>query len=166
MKIIEKDDCQIVKFDKPAIGVISYELDDNGVITSVGIVKESNPLFETGYTENIIMGGVEPDDTSLLYRAALELKEEAGIVVKDGNKWHYLGEVFTSKISPDSIHLFSVDVTGVPKEEPQGDGKENILDFSMRPVQDALDIGDSILISAFFKLFMKIYSKDFKPVNL
>lgn len=166
MKIIEKDGTSIVKFDKPAVGIICYDLDQNSVLNNIGVVKETNALFDKGYTENLIMGGVETEDSSLLERAAKELKEEAGLEVADVTKWGYLGEIYTSKISPDPIYLFSVNVTGLTPQPPTGDGQEELISFSMIPVQDAIAIGDSVLTSAFFKLFMTIYSKELKPITI
>jgi len=166
MEIIEKDDLRAVKFDKPGVAVISYTLDESGVINAIGVVKETNSLFEKGYTENLVMGGVETDDTSLLQRAAKELKEEGGLEVADVKKWSYLGDIFISKMCLDPVHLFSVDVSGLTPQVPQGDGHEKIISFSLMPVQDALKIGDSILVSAFFKLFLKIYKKELTPLAI
>lgn len=161
MKIVEKDGYKAVRFPNSGVAVIAYTL-ENGILAEIGIVKEKNPHFEGGFSENIVMGTVENDDTSLLKRAAIELKEEAGLEVGDTSKWKYLGEIYASKISPDAIHVFSVDVSGMTPGKPEGDGREVIFDFTLLPIQKALEIRDSILISAFFKLFMNVYSKDFK----
>jgi len=166
MKIVEKDGHEVVKFDNPGVGVICYEIDQNGVISTIGIVKETNTLFDDGFSENIVMGTVEAEDTSMLERAMKELKEEAGLEVTDSSKWSYLGDLYTSKISPDPIYLFAVNVSGMTPQPPVGDGEEKIISFSMIPSQDILKIGDSILLASFFKLFMKIYSKELKPVTI
>jgi 8-oxo-dGTP pyrophosphatase MutT (NUDIX family) len=162
MKIAEQEGYKVVRFDNPGVAVIAYNFDDNGVLSEIGIVKEKNPHFEGGFTENIVLGTVENDDTSLLKRAALKLKEEGGVEVADISKWSYLGEVYCSKVSPDPLHLFAVDVTGAKMEKPTGDGKEVIFSFEMTPIPKALELKDSILLASFFKLFMQIYKKDFK----
>lgn len=166
MKIVEKDGHEVVKFDNPGVGVICYEIDQNGVISTIGIVKETNAHFDSGFSENIVMGTVEVEDTSMLERAMKELKEEAGLEVTDSSKWSYLGDLYTSKVSPDPIYLFAVNVSGMTPQPPAGDGEEKIISFSMIPSQDILKIGDSILLASFFKLFMKIYSKELKPVTI
>jgi 8-oxo-dGTP pyrophosphatase MutT (NUDIX family) len=169
MKIVEKDGHEVVKFENPGVAVICYEIDQSGVLSTIGIVKETNPLFETGYSENLIMGTVETEDNSLLERAMKELKEEAGLEITDSTKWFYLGELYTSKVSPDPIYLFSVNVSGITPQPPTGDSTdkiEKIISFSMIPAQDILRIGDSILLASFFKLFMKIYNRELKPVNI
>lgn len=163
MNIVDKDGIKAVKYPHPAVAVIAYTLDANSVLTHIGIVKEKNPHFDSGYSESIIMGAVEKSDTSLLQRAASELKEEGGIELSDTTKWFYLGEVYMTKASPDPLHVFSANVTGVTLGKPQGDGKEEIYSFQLRPAQDALEIKDSLLYTAFFKLFMQLYKKDFKP---
>lgn len=165
MNIVEKEGHKIVKFDKSCIGIIAYELNSEGVLSSVGVVKETNPLFDKGYTENLIMGTVETADATLIERAMKELKEEGGIELTDLSKWLFMGEIYTSKVSPDPIYLFAVNVTDITPQPPAGDGKEKIVSFSMRPIQSILEIGDSILISAFFKLFMRIYSKELNPIG-
>lgn len=162
MKIIEQEGIQVVKFDNPAVGVICYEMDQNGVISTIGIVKEKNPHFDSGYSESIIMGTVENNDSSMLERAMKELKEEAGLEVLESTKWSYLGELLTSKISPDPIYLFAVNVSGMTPQVPSGDGEENIISFSMVPAKD-LNTKDSVVLSSFFKLFLKIYNKELKP---
>jgi 8-oxo-dGTP pyrophosphatase MutT (NUDIX family) len=163
MNIIDKDGIKAVKYPNPAVAVIAYTVDPNGVLNEIGLVKEKNPHFDSGYSESIIMGAVEKDDSSLLQRAASELKEEGGIELSDTSKWFYLGEVYMTKMSPDPIHLFAADVSGITPQHPNGDGKEDIYSFSLKPVQQGLEIKDSLLYTAFFKLFMQIYKKDFKP---
>lgn len=164
MNIKEIDGIKAVRFSKACVAVIAYTLDENGVINEIGIVKEKNPHFEQGFSQNVIMGTVESDDTSLLQRAMIELKEEGGAEVLDSLKWSFLGELYTSKISPDLIYMFAVNLTGTSLEKPKGDPgtSEKILSFTMTPVQQALDSSDSITMSIFFKLFMQIYQKEIK----
>jgi 8-oxo-dGTP pyrophosphatase MutT (NUDIX family) len=162
MKIVEKEGIQVVKFDNPAVGVICYEMDQSGVISTIGIVKEKNPHFDSGYSESIIMGTVESSDNSMLERAMKELKEEAGLEVVESTKWAYLGELNTSKISPDPIYLFAVNVSGLTPQTPSGDGEEKILTFSMVPTKDLVS-KDTVVLSSFFKLFLKVYSKELNP---
>jgi hypothetical protein len=163
MKIVEKDGKSVVKFEKPAVAVICYEKDQEGVISSVGIVKENNSFFKNGYSENLIMGAIEEEDTSLLHRAMIELKEKSGLQIDDHTKWAFLGEILTSKISPDPIYLFSVEITG---QIPQPLTGENKAQFNLSPVQSVIQNGDAVTISAFFRLFMKIYKKDFNPSTI
>jgi 8-oxo-dGTP pyrophosphatase MutT (NUDIX family) len=162
MEIKELEGFKAVRFDEACVAVIAYTLDANGMIQNIGIVKEKNPHFESGYSENIVMGAVEKEDTSLLQRAMIELKEEAGIELNDSLKWKYIGEIYTTKISPDPIYLFSVNATNVEREQPKGDngGIEQIISFSFIPPNEALKMSDSIVLSAFFKLFMQLYQKD------
>jgi 8-oxo-dGTP pyrophosphatase MutT (NUDIX family) len=161
MEIVIKENFKALRFPNPGVAVICYTMDQNRVLSEIGVVKEKNPHFPGSYCENLIMGTVESSDTSLLQRAMIELKEEGGLEIEDSNKWLFLGEIYASKLSPDPIYIFAVDVTGKTPETPLGDGREVIYSFTLTPIQKALEIGDSILISSFFKLFMKVYQKDF-----
>lgn len=163
MNIKEIEGYKAVKFENPAVAVITYTL-DNDVITHIGIVKEKNPHFAEGYSENLIMGGVEQNDTSLLQRAMIEMKEEAGIEVTDSLKWSYLGETYSTKLSPDPIYMFAVNVSDQKLSKPKGEegSNEKIISFVLKPVDEAMLSNDSLLQTAFFKLFMKIYQKQIK----
>lgn len=164
MEIQEIEGVKAVKFAKACVAVITYTLDAQSVIQEIGIVKEKNPHFDSGFSQNVVMGTVEPEDTSLLQRAMIELKEEAGIEVTDSLKWSYLDEIYTSKVSPDPIYVFAVNVSEATLQTPKGDntGEEEIISFELLPVQDALKIADSVLLASFFKLFMTLYQKEIK----
>ena len=164
MEVKTIDGFQAVRFDKSAVSVLTYTLDENNVISGIGIVKEKNPHFPEGFTENMIQGQIEQSDDSLLERAMKELYEEGGIKVEDSLKWCYLGDIRYSKISPDSMYMFAVNITGAKMEKPKGEPgtNETIYSFEVRPVNEALLVKDSLLYSAFFQLFMKLYKKDIK----
>ena len=164
MKIVEKEGNSIVKFDNPSVAIICYDEDQSGVISTIGVVKETNSLFSEGFSESLVMGMIEDNDGSLLERAMLLLKKEASFEITDVTKWSYLGEMHLSKISPDSIYLFSVNVSGSTPQVSSEDEKTTA--FSMIPAQDIMKIGDAVLLASFFKLFMNVYSRDFKPVTI
>jgi len=164
MEIIEKDGIKAIKFNSAAIAVLPYTVDQNGVLREIGIVKEKNPHFPLGYSENIIMGTVENSDTSLLKRAMIELNEEGGLDVGEDKveRWSFLGDINTTKISPDPIYVFAVNVSSITPQAQTQDKDEELYSFSLKPVKDALEFGDTLLVSSFFKLFLQIYNKDLK----
>ena len=59
------------------------------------------------------------------------------------------------------IPTFAVDVTGLEREEPQGDGseKEEKSTFEMVPVSEAITSDESLPLAAFLRLFNYFYSK-------
>lgn len=163
MQIINKDGFNAVKCNKTAVAVILYTLDESGLLDQIGIVTEKNPHFKSGSYSSIVMGGVEPDDVSLLSRAKIETIEESGYDVVENVRWNYLGELFTSKILPEPIYCYSANVTGLDATAPKGDGSEHetAIQFELVDLDKVKDINDSIVQSCFFKLFSKLYNKEF-----
>jgi len=161
MEVREIEGYKAVRSANANIAVITYTL-SNDIISEIGIVREKNPHFSAGFCENLISGIVTDDDASLLERAMTELKTVTGLAVKDSLKWCYLGEIYHSKISPDPIYIFSVNVTGCKLQKLTSD---TVLSFTLVPVNDALKIQDSILQTSFFKLFMKLYQKEIKDTT-
>lgn len=163
MEIINKDGFNAVRCSKTAVAVILYTLDESGLLDQIGIVTEKNPHFKSGSYSGLVMGGVEADDTSLLSRAKIETKEESGYDVIENERWTYLGELFTSKIIPEPIYCYSADVTGLDASAPKGDGSEHesTIQFDLIDLAKIRNINDSIVQSCFFKLFSKLYNKEF-----
>lgn len=149
---------------KQAVAVLAYTLLDNGEIDKVGIVTENNPHFAGGKYSGTIMGRIETEDSSLISRAQAELKEEAGVVQPNHEKWMYLGELVTSKLIPDPIYCFACDITGQTLETPMGDGSvgEIGIEFELRDINKALKVNDSVLHFCFFTLFRELYKEQFK----
>ena len=71
-----------------------------------------------------ITGGVDiPDPLDLSREVLRELEEEAGYIV-DKSKLIELGSIKQSKIADTIIYLFAVNVTGMEKVKPPGDGSK------------------------------------------
>lgn len=161
-QIIEKDGYHAIKYKKPGVVVMTYQLDENQLLDKIGVVKEKNPFKSEGYHMGIIMGSVEPDDKSLLKRAKIETLEEAGYDVPDDERWSFLGELYTDKMVIDPVHCFAVNLTGLEGIAPSGDGSthEEGIEFLMLPLSEIYQVNDSILQSCFFKLFNNLYKKE------
>jgi len=146
-----------------AVAVIVYTLDEKGVLDKIGVVTEPNPHFLSKTYTGPVMGRVEIEDKSLLSRAKQETKEETGYDVKDHNRWAFIGEMITSKLLPDPVYCYSVDVTGLEQGEITGDGSESekTMKFELLDLNIASEINDTILQTCFFKLFNKLYKKEF-----
>jgi 8-oxo-dGTP pyrophosphatase MutT (NUDIX family) len=161
-EIISKEDFYAIKNEKSVIAVAVYTLDDEGLLDKIGLVTEDNPHFQSGRYTGLVMGKVEDDDTSLLSRAKIETREESGFDVTDAERWSFLGELFTSKIFPEPIYCYSVDVTGLEAGKITGDGSEAeaTIAFKLAGLDEVQKINDSIVQSCFFKLFNKLYKQE------
>ena len=146
-----------------AVAVLPYTLLLNGEIDKIGIVTEKNPHFPGRKHTGIVMGTLEGEDTSLLQRAKAELSEEAGIQAEENDRWSYIGELITSKMIPEPIYCFAVNVTDLPLTKPNGDGSkgEEGITFKLQELNSALKVNDAALHFCFFTLFREIYKDQF-----
>ena len=114
---------------------------ENGIITKLGTRKDGN----------IISCELNVDeDTSLLLRAMILLKEEVGAEINDSTSWIYLDSLKTD--SKSNFYVFGVKIPT--------DMEHDSKNFSMIDAKEAVNFRDSILIASFFKLFMNIYKKE------
>jgi len=92
--------------------------------------KDKTPTVADGreylFCEEVVAGLLEPEDlgeAGLLKRAALEVEEEAGIVVEPDTVVLLGSPVFVAPgILSEKIFMAAVDVTGKAQTEPRGDG--------------------------------------------
>lgn len=157
-EIVVKDGYHAVKAENSSVAVLLYTRDSQGLLDKVGIVTENNPHFPEKTYSGLVTGTVEKDDPSLLSRAKQEAKEESGHDIEN-DRWDFLGEIYTSKIFPESIYCYSADITDLKGEIPKGDGSSNEkgIKFALVPLSKVEKIPDSVLQSCFFKLFSKLY---------
>ena len=157
--IIEKEGFYAIDNKNSSIAVILYTLDENDLLDKIGAVTEKNPHFPGGFYTGMVMGTVEADDTSLLARAKAEAMEEAGYDITENTRWDFLGEIYASKLFPDSINCFCADVTGLASIAPRGDGssQEKGISFKLLTLKEVQKLPDSIFQACFFKLFSKLY---------
>ena len=158
-EIITKDGFPAITHENSTVAVLLYTLDENELLDRVGVVTEKNPHFADGTYTGIILGTVESQDPSMLARAKQEALEEAGYEVAESDRWDFLGEIYTSKLFPDSIYCYCADITSLKPSAPKGDGspQEKGISFSLIPLNRVQKIPDSIFQSCFFKLFSKLY---------
>lgn len=157
--IVSKDGFHAIKTKKSSVAVLLYTLDENELLDKIGIVTEKNPYFTEGSYTGLILGTVENEDPSLLYRAKQEALEEGGYDISEKSRWDFIGELYTSKIFPTSICCYCADITGLKGEKPKGDGSsaEEGIQFNLVSLNKAQKISDSILQTCLFKLFTKLY---------
>lgn len=96
-----------------------------------------------------------------------ELKEEAGYEVSDISRWYYLGAINTAKYIDQEQPCFGVDVSGLIRQHPEGDGSidEKIAKFSMIPVAEAIKSPDCYISFCFLRLFKFFMNIDVQEVG-
>ena len=161
-EIIDKDEIYAIRNSHSVVAVVVYTVDDQEMLDKIGVVTESNPHFQSGNYTGLVMGKVEEQDSSLLQRAKIETREESGYDVKESERWNFLGEIYTSKIFPEPIYCYSVDVTGLDQGPILGDGSEaeSDIQFNLLPLSEVTKINDSILQTCFFKLFTNLHRQE------
>ena len=160
-EIISKDGIHAILSKNSSVAVMLYTLDDDGLLDKIGVVTEKNPHFTDKVYTGPILGTVESDDPSLLSRAKQEAIEEAGYVI-ESDRWDFLGEIYTSKLFPESVYCYCADITGLEFNKPEGDGssQEKGIQFSLIPLNRAKKIPDSIFQSCFFNLFSMLHKTE------
>lgn len=159
IEIVTKDDIHAVINKNSGVAVLLYTTDESDLLDKIGVVTEKNPHFDSGTYTGIIMGTVEKDDSSLLIRAKQEATEESGYTIPENDKWHFLGEIHTSKLFTGSIYCYAANITGLTPEKPSGDGSksEKDIQFKLIDINQIQKIPDSVLQACFLKLFTKLY---------
>ena len=148
----------------PHVAVLPFERGEDGLPSIVGVLNEYNPLRRGAKSTTVITGAAEGDDPDILSAAKRELTEEAGYDAIDTSRWTYLGEMTTSKLVMEGIHCFAVDVTGLRRSEPKGDGSldEAKSEFKKISVSDALDVEDCFIPAIFMRCFRFIFNGEIR----
>jgi len=99
-----------------------------------------------------ITGGVEPEK-SIEESARQELLEEAGYQVGVDDLIN-LGQVHPSKSADTIVHLFAVNVTGIPQFTASGDGTRFEANASVEwlDYDQSIQIADSLFVTAITRL--------------
>jgi 8-oxo-dGTP pyrophosphatase MutT (NUDIX family) len=148
--------------DDLCVVIMPYEKDKRGLPKMLGVLKEYNPMREGDYSITLVTGRAEGEDPDSLSTAMRELKEESGYDVQDAERWSYLGNMTTSKLVMQELPCFAVDITGLTKEEKEGDGTESEAKskFMLMSVKEALNTNDSFIPTLFLKIFRYIFGFD------
>jgi ADP-ribose pyrophosphatase len=128
--------------DRPrldAVAVLIYRVLNSGAVEiltrqalrpAAYFRKDKTPAIADGkehlFCEEVVAGLLEPEDAGeagLLRRAALEVEEEAGIVIAPDSVVVLGAPVFVAPgILSEKVFMTAVDVTGKAQMEPKGDG--------------------------------------------
>jgi len=155
LNVIENDGSVYLEQREPSVVILPYTIDEDSNPTMIGIISEISSTRPGGITKTLITGSPDDNDANILQTAIRELKEESGISAEDVKRWKFLGNIYTSKMISTPNPCFSVDVTGLAKEEKTTDGSENERDtnFEMLSVSDALSLDDALVSTLFIKHF-------------
>lgn len=147
--------------------IMPFIADEQGLPLSIGVLKEPNPFRDGGISISLISGTSEDEDPDLLSTAKRELKEESGYDVDDNKRWFYLGSVTASKFVDHEQPCFAVDVTDLPKGEPEPNGteKENTMEFKFISANDVVKHKDIFIPGLFLKLFKFVLGFDVQNKN-
>jgi 8-oxo-dGTP pyrophosphatase MutT (NUDIX family) len=155
--VIETEGMVGLKSKTMSVAIMPYLVDSQGMIERIGMLKEFNPFRAGGYANTLITGTVETEDDLLFETVIRELEEEGGYKVPEGQRERiiFLGAFFPYKDSDRMIPTFAVDVTGLQKSEPAGDGseKESLSEFVEVPTTDVMITSELLPLAAFLKLF-------------
>ena len=157
--VIEVDDWHGIKPAGINVVVLPFERDAGGLPRAIGVMYENNPLRPGAKSTTLITGDAEGEDPDILAAAMRELKEESGYSAGDPDRWYFLGFMTTSKLVAQSHPCFAVDVTGIERKKPEGDGTkhEATSEFKMLPTKEALATDDCFIPTLFLKMFTFIF---------
>ena len=143
------------------IAVLPYTTDEHGMVAEIGLLSEPNYFRPELLSDTLITGTVDYEDDSLLLAAMRELMEEGGFNVEDQDRWLFLGTLYIYKDSDKMIPVFAVNVTDIKQEEAEGDGseKEKNAKLNMVDVREGIACDESLVLSAFLRLFNYMYAK-------
>jgi hypothetical protein len=143
------------------VAVLPYTVDEHGMVATIGLLSEPNHFRPDNMSETLITGTVEYEDDSLLLAAIRELEEEGGFKVEDHNRWLFLGTLYLYKDNDKMIPVFAVNVTDIDQGKAEGDGseKEKNAKLNMVDVRDGIACDESLVLSAFLRLFNYMYAK-------
>jgi 8-oxo-dGTP pyrophosphatase MutT (NUDIX family) len=139
--------------------VMPFERDLRGLPRTIGVLKEYNPMRENNYSITLVTGTSEEEDPDILTTAKRELKEESGYDVEDIDRWYFLGFLTATKFVKQEHPCFAVDITGIKPEEKTTDGSksEQLSEFMVLPVKQALKTDDCYVPALFMKMFRFIF---------
>lgn len=160
--VVERDGMTGIVPADLSVVILPFERNQKGLMKSIGVLKEFNPFRRGGNSMTLVTGRTEDEDPHILDTAKRELKEEAGFDVSDSERWFFLGNLTTSKLVDMEHPCFAVDVTGLERNIPEGDGseQENKSEFMMVSVSQALGSTDALIPALFIKVFKFIYGFD------
>lgn len=161
--VIQIEGHQKIKMKTMSVAIMPFTVDDVGMILEIGLLKEYNTLRSGDFCHTLITGTIDNEDEDLLSAAKRELIEEGGFTTppSENERWIYLGNFFPYKDSDRQVPTFAVDVTGLPKLKPDGDGskKEELSELIMMASNEIMITEEALALAAFLRLFNYFYLK-------
>jgi len=158
--IFENDHYYVVhKIDK--ICVLPYTISDKGLLDTIGVIKEVDPLQEK---ENYVLinGYISQDDPTNLVCANRLLFEIIGSNVKTADSWMYLGQI-NNTLSSNGLRVYCVNLSEVDiNEADEVEETKKATKFEMVKANKILVSDDALFLAAYMRLFNYFYVNSLK----
>ena len=153
-----KIDTTGIEFETDNVIVFPYTLDRNGNLEYVGIINEANNLRKNGFSDTVVSGTVEENET-FLQCAKRELLEETGYNVEENEKWNYCGKISATKACATLHPCFLVDISNLTQQKIKGDGSkgEKLSEFKLVKPSQIIKSTDALVLTMLFKYFLINY---------
>jgi hypothetical protein len=144
----------IHKLDK--ICVLPYTISDKGLLDSIGVIKEIDPLQER---ENYVLinGFKNQDDPTNLVGANRLLFEIIGSNVTGADSWMYLGQI-NNTLNSNGLRVYCVNLTDVEiNEAEEVEETKKASKFEMVKANKVVVSDDALFLAGYMRLFNFFY---------
>lgn len=143
----------IHKLDK--ICVLPYTISSNGLLDTIGVIKELDILKEkSNYT--LISGYVNQDDPTNLVAANRLVFEIIGSNIKGADAWMYLGKL--TNISGGENMIYCVNLTKVDiNNSEEVEEVKKAKKFEMINANKVVGSDDALFLASYMRLFNYFY---------
>ena len=124
--------------------ILPYTVSENGYPDKLGVIGNKEPFIPVTIQ-------ITDADSDIFSTAKRGLNEITGFRMEETDNWEFLGLIESSNYDSSGVPSFSVNITGLIAEENQNN--DNIDDFSLVKVSQALDCDNAIIHSLFLKTF-------------
>jgi len=155
--IIEIEDHYYIISKKHRLCVLPFTISVDGLLDKIGVIKDYNYLYEE-YDYTLINGYINEDDGTNLVTANRLLFEVIGNNVKSADDWMYLGSLFNNLTSDSLVDIYAVNISNLDiKVNEDAVEEQEKVKFKMMETYEVVQSSDSLLLSAYLRLFQMIY---------
>lgn len=144
--ILEYNDHYYIISKYTNVCILPYII-ENGILSKIGVVNDIN-ILRNVEMPTLFTGTKNSDDESDLFCANRLLFENTNINITAAEKWMFLGDLYSNKLSDSSIKLYCVDVSDNTDEFIK-----NKTPFYFIDVEQSTSSDDMLLLSGYLRLF-------------